>query len=215
MLGNNQQVIILGAGGHAKVVADALSRTDYKVIGLISPDKEKGSLCFGVEVLGDDNVLDFYSNKEVLLANGIGSLSGTSPRWNMALKMRDKGFVFVSVIHPSAVIAHDVVLAEGVQIMAGAIVQPGVYIGQDTIINTASSVDHDCYIGANCHLSPGVILSGSVRIQGGTHVGTGCIVINNISIGSNCLIAAGAVVFKDVSDGHILIQKKMSVVERI
>jgi len=201
-------VIILGAGGHAKVVAEALSLSGHKILGVVSPGEVKGTRCFGIKVLGNDDVIDSYSSKEILLANGVGSLPGENLRWELAMKFRDKGYEFVNVIHPSAIIAKKVDFEEGVQIMAGSVIQPNVHIGQDSIINTGSKVDHDSFVGKNCHLSPSVTLSGGVFINNSTHIGTGSIVIQNISIGSNCIIAAGSVIYKDICEGTTLIQQK-------
>ena len=208
-------VIILGTGGHAKVVASVLTLSNYKILGLISPDSVKGSECFGIKVLGDDDALDFYSSKDIMLANGIGSLPGKNLRWKLAKKFRDKGYEFVNVIHPSAIIADGVQFGDGVQVMAGSIIQPGTSIGQDTIINTSSNIDHDCEISKNCHLSPSVTLSGGVKINNGTHLGTGTVVIQNIMIGSACIVAAGSVIYNDIADGVTLIQNKNNVIKKV
>ena len=205
-------VIIFGSGGHASVISDALILSGYNVIGLVSPDEVKGTSCLGVKVLGNDDVIDSYPVNEILLANGIGSLPNKNLRWNVSKKFEDKGFEFVKVIHPSAVIANDVELGHGVQIMAGSIIQSGTQIGHNTIINTGSNIDHDCNIGKNCHLSPGVTLSGGVNISEGTHIGTGTIVIQNISIGSNCIVAAGSVIYKNIAEGTTLIQQKNNII---
>ena len=214
MINSRRPVIILGAGGHAKVVANVLKISGRDVIGLVTPDEEEGTFKFGIKVLGNDNVLNSYSKKDILLANGVGALPREVLRWELAKEFRDKGYTFINVIHPSAIIAEDVELGEGAQVMAGSIIQPGSYIGRDTIVNTASQIDHDCYISNNCHLSPGVILSGSVNIAKGCHIGTGSIVIQDISIGSNSLIAAGSVVYKNIADGMCLIQSKQNNIEK-
>ena len=204
-------VIILGAGGHAKVVADVLKLSGYKVIGLITPDELEGSICFRIKVLGNDDVLDSYSVKEIFLANGIGSLPRKNLRWNLAMKFKDKGFEFVQIIHPSAIISSNVKLGKGIQIMAGSVIQAGTCIGDDTIINTGTNVDHDCIISRNCHLSPAVTLSGGVKIYEGAYIGTGTVVIQNISIGSNSIIAAGSVIHKNIAESTTFIQRKTNI----
>lgn len=210
MVDDEKSVIILGAGGHAKVISDVLKNSGVKVLGVIAPNLETGILCFGVNVLGDDDVLSSYSNNEILLANGVGFLPDDSSRCDIGIRMRKLGYKFVSVIHPAAIISDDVVISEGVQIMAGVIIQPGSSIGRDCIINTGVQVDHDCKVSENCHLSPGVLLSGGVTIGLNTFIGTGVIVIQNISIGSNCIVAAGSTVFKNISNNITLIQHKKS-----
>ena len=204
-------MILLGAGGHAKVVAEALIQSGKTILGLVAPDKKKGSKYFGLDVLGNDDELFSYSPREVVLANGIGALPGKVFRWKLASQMREKGFQFTRVIHPSATIAADVIVGEGAQVMAGSIIQPGSSIGQDSIVNTRVSVDHDCKIGENCHLAPGVILSGCVNIGKGAHLGTGSTVIQNISIGANSTVSAGSIVYKDLINDKILIQIKQNI----
>lgn len=201
-------VIVLGAGGHAKVVADALLRAGREILGFLSLDKPAGIQYCGHEVLGDDNVIARFTPDEILLANGIGALPSSRMRWNVGEKMRQQGFSFTQVIHPSAVIAKDVQLEEGVQIMANATVQPGSFIGTDTIINTGTIVDHDCRIGKYSHLAPGVTCCGGVSIGEGTIIGCGVSIIQNIKIGSRVLIGAGAVVFRDIDDNISFIQPK-------
>ena len=201
-------MILLGAGGHAKVVAEALIQSGKIILGLVAPDKKKGSKCFGLDVLGSDDELLSYSPREVVLANGIGALPGKVFRWKLAGQMREKGFQFTRVIHPSAIIADNVVIGEGVQIMAGVIIQTGASIGQGSIVNTGASIDHDCSIGQNCHLAPGVVLSGCVDIGSGTHVGTGSVIVQGISIGTDSIVAAGSVVYKNIVSNTTLIQKK-------
>lgn len=201
MTNNNfviKPIIILGAGGHAKVVAEALYQSKREILGFVTPDKEKGTPFFGSTILGDDDVLSNYSSDDILLVNGMGVLPYQNMRWTLASRMRNQGYTFSTVIHPSAVIASDVYLDEGVQIMAGCVIQPGSHIGMDSIINTGVLLDHDCQVEENCHLAPGVVCSGNVVVGKGTHIGTGSTVIQNISIGGNSVVAASSVIYKDV-----------------
>lgn len=209
----NRPVIILGAGGHATVVADALRQSGRKIIGLLTPDAKPGAELCGSIVLGDDQALDEYSPDAIELANGIGAMPGNNARWHQSAQMRELGYRFISVIHPSAVIAEGVALAEGVQIMAGAVIQPGVGIGRDSIINTGVLLDHDCVIGGSCHIAPGAVCSGGVRMGDGVHLGTGSVIIQGISIGLGSVVAAGSVVYRDISDNTTFIQKRKNVIE--
>ena len=148
-------VIVLGAGGHARVLLDALRLSKLRVLGVTDArphhvDKNK----LNALVLGDDRAVLSYDPKKVLLVNGLGSIGVTQKRAELFEKFKAKGFLFLNVNHPSAVIAKDVVLGEGVQIMAGAVIQTGVVIGDNAIINTRASVDHDCHIGSHVHIAP-------------------------------------------------------------
>jgi len=198
----NNVIIILGAGGHAKVLIDALLLASSVVItGVVDPDLTlTGTEILGVPVLGGDDVVNEFQPSEVQLINGLGSVGLPVNRQKIFVRFKDMGCTFVSVIHPSAVVASDVVFGEGVQVMAGAVIQPGCRIGINSIINTHASVDHDCNIGDHVHISPGVTLSGGVTVGACSHIGTGATVIQGISIGNGCLIAAGAVVTKNIDN---------------
>lgn len=198
-------VIILGAGGHAKVLINALGLSGVEMIGILDADEKKlGSSILGIEVIGNDEKVFDYKNDKVMLVNGIGTIKVASLRKKIFDEFRAKGYRFAAVIHPSAIISSDVEFGEGVQVMAGAVIQPGVRIGDNAIINTGAIVDHDCSVGAHAHISPGVTLSGSVIVGEGAHVGTGASVIQGITIGKMSLVAAGAVVVKDVAEGTVV-----------
>lgn len=171
----NRSVMILGAGGHAKVLAEALRLQGVSLLGMTSNDEE---------------VLNRYSPDKIDLVNGVGCVHVNPQRRELFERFKSKGYRFASVIHPSSVIAQDVSLGEGVQIMAGVIIQPGSSIGDNALLNTRVSVDHDCVIGSHVHLAPGVILSGGVTIGEGCHVGTGSVVIQGVHIERNTFIKA-------------------------
>jgi len=198
-------VIVIGGGGHARVVIDALRATGRNILGVCDPHLTPGSdLNYGVKVLGGDEVFASYDGAEVELANGIGSTGRPALRRDIFDRFVESGFDFTSVVHPSAIVAGDVILKPGVQIMAGVVVQTGAVIEHNTIINTAAGVDHDCHIGAHNHIAPGVTLSGSVKTGDMVHIGTGACVIQNISIGSDCFIAAGCIVVADLAGNSTL-----------
>ena len=202
----SKPLIILGAGGHAKVIYDVLTQLEAEVIGCVSPDLEVGSKFCNTRILGGDKVIQNFHKDEILLVNGIGSLPYKQKRWEIALKMRNDGYKFATIIHPKAIIATEVELCEGVQIMAGVVIQAGSKISQDTIINTGVLIDHDCTIRQNCHLAPGSSLCGGVEIGSNTHIGAGAILTEYISIGSNCKIGAGSLIYKSVADNVSLKQ---------
>ena len=189
--------IILGAGGHAKVLIDALGLLSVPVIGVTDVKKVKGSFC-GVRIIGNDEAVFKYKAHEILLVNGLGSIADTTRRGELFCRFKGSGYSFATIVHPSAVVAGGVEIGEGVQIMAGAVVQTSSSIGDNTIVNTKASIDHDCAVGQHVHLAPGVILSGGVKVGDGAHVGTGAIIIQDLSVGANAVIGAGAVVVRSV-----------------
>ena len=201
-------VIVVGAGGHARVLIEMLGRSGVEIIGLVDPAHRIGKSISGVPVIGDDSVIDNYSSSDVRLVNGIGALPGQIKRISIAENFRSKGYQFSTVIDPNACIASDVEISDGVQVMPGVIIQPGVRIGQDTILNTGVNVDHDCQIGSNVHIAPGSTLSGNVIVRDGGHIGTGTTVIQAIEIGANSIIGAGCVILSDVKENQKIVQKK-------
>lgn len=201
----NKPVIIIGAGGHAKVLIDTLKLSGVEIIGILDALPEtKGLSVFGVEVLGNDERLSAFDTGSIELVNAVGSVSQPVVRKQVFDMSKIRGFRFATVIHPSAVISPHTELAEGVQIMAGAVVQPGCRVGCNVIINTRASVDHDCVIEDHVHIAPGVTLSGGVVVGECTHIGTGATVIQGVTIGKECHIAAGAVVIRNTNEGDVV-----------
>ncbi len=198
-------IIILGAGGHAKVLIDTLLLRAIEIAGIVDPDRKKhGTTILGIPVIGNDDAVFKQGPGAVMLVNGVGSIKQPALRRQLFDTFKARGFTFASVLHPSAVIAADIVLAEGVQIMAGSVIQAGSTIGRNVIINTKASVDHDCTIADHVHIAPGVTLSGNVVVEESVHVGTGAIVMQGIHIRKNSIIGAGALVLQDVPEGVLV-----------
>ena len=138
-------IIIIGTGGHSKVVLDVLLKRGLKVLGFVSLDKKAGSFFCDYKILGGDNVIDSYKSSEISLVNGVGVIAKDKRRWSISKEFRAKGFSVLSIIDPSAIIASDVTLDEGVHIMAGVIIQSGTSVGSDTIINSGGIIDPVSY----------------------------------------------------------------------
>ena len=198
MIGN-RPVIIIGGGGHARVLISTLKALRREIIGILHPDTSLIGQCIaGICVLGNDDKVKDYATDTIELVNGLGSVSLPEKRKDTYMKFKKDGYSFASVIHPSAIVVDDVKIGEGVQIMAGAILQSGCLIGDNAIINTGAIVDHDCKIGAHVHIAPGSVISGGVEIGEMVHIGTGANVIQGINIQSGSVIGAGAVVIRNV-----------------
>ncbi|ODP31306.1 hypothetical protein A9762_07530 [Pandoraea sp. ISTKB] len=197
----NSKLYVLGGGGHAKVVIDSLIAAGETIDGLIDPRLEVGTRVLGVPVIGGDEWMDKLDPNEARLANGVGATVKSRVNRKLFDLWSAKGFAFVSVIHPSAIIGAEVELAQGCQIMAGAILQPHAKIGTGTVINTAASIDHDCVVGAHCFIAPMVTLCGAAAVGEGSFVGAGATLLPGVKVGNNALVAAGVVVDTDVADG--------------
>ncbi len=193
-------IIVLGAGGHARVLIDALRGHAAVIQGIAEADRSRhGQTLLGIPIIGDEEVLAF-ARDSVRLVNGVGTVRVSQLRRQLYDSFRSKGYRFAVVVHASAVVAPDVMLAEGAQIMAGVVLQTGCRIGENAIINTRVAVDHDCVIGKHVHVSPGATLCGNVTVGEGSHIGAGATVIQGIRIGCNSMVAAGAVVIRNIAD---------------
>ncbi len=192
-------VILLGAGGHAKVLLDILLEQHFEVLGIAEKDgADLPPDLYGVPVIGNDSDVQQYPPDKVGLVNGIGSIGSTAARQKVYEKFKRQGYCFPQVIHPGAVVSRRAELCEGVQVMARAVVNIGTRVCENAIINTNASVDHDCLIGAHVHIAPGVTLSGGVTVGEGSHIGTGASVVQGVQISNNVIVGAGAVVTKDL-----------------
>jgi len=196
----SRPVILLGAGGHARVLLDALRCCGVEVLGFVGPDLSSAAL--DVDYLGGDESVQEFAVDEVALVNGVGNI-GARQRLFDAFKAQ--GYQFAQVIHPSAIVSRGAVLGEGVQIMAGTVIQTGVSVRGNAIINTRASVDHDCFVGAHSHIAVGAILAGNVSIGKNVLVGAGSTVIQGLAIGDGSVVGAGAVVIADVAAGKTVV----------
>lgn len=191
-------LILLGAGGHAKVALALARAAGLTVSGVCAP--ELADIPFAswndVPVLGDETVLFDMDPHHVALINGIGQMPRSTLRRDVFARFRSKGFIFPVLVHPRAWVAPDVILGMGVQIMAGAIVQPACRIGDNSVLNTGAQADHDCRVGADVHIAPGAVLCGDVVVGDNAFVGAGAVVIQSVTIGHGAVIAAGSLTKK-------------------
>ncbi len=205
-MNTTKPVIIIGSGGHAKVLVDALQSIGNEILFCTDVDPARfGQSVLGILVAGGDVMIGNHSPDSIELVNGLGSIGIPELRHRVALRWKNAGFAFRTLIHPSATISSTAAIESGVQVMAGAVIQTSARIGDSSIINTHASVDHDCVIGACCHIGPGATLSGGVQIGELCHMGTGARIIQNIRIGSGVLIGAGATVIRDVPDNTTVV----------
>ncbi|KQL46517.1 sugar acetyltransferase [Brevibacillus choshinensis] len=195
-------IIVLGGGGHSKVIMNTLLMTSCNVKGFTTPDTlDQIDSIYGIIRLGTDDVVRSIDPTQYKLVNGIGSVGYPGIRKDIFYSFKNIGFHFENVIHPSVILPKDTVLLEGVQLMAGVIIQPGCNIGANTIINTRATIEHDCRIGDNVHVAPGAVICGDVTIGDNVHIGAGAIVIQGVRIGKNSVIGAGSVVIRNVAEG--------------
>lgn len=191
-------VIILGAGGHGRVVLDILLRAKlHRPIGFIDNNTRiHGRRIDGLPVLGGPDLLSDMRKRGI--SHAIIAVGDNGARRDLARTLESNDFELVCAIHPSAQLACSVTLGRGVVIAAGAMVCAHCQIGDYAILNTGCIVDHESMIGTAAHVCPGVRLAGHVTVESGAFIGIGATVIQNVRIGFEAVVGAGAVVVKDV-----------------
>jgi sugar O-acyltransferase (sialic acid O-acetyltransferase NeuD family) len=200
----SDSVLLIGAGGHASVLLDMLIQQRFNILGYVSPLPAANKKLFSDLhwFKSDDDILQF-DKLTIKLVNGIGSLPGNTRRSNLYRQYKKLGYSFATLVSTEASVSTLACLEEGVQVMCGAIIQTGVSVGYNSIVNTGSIIDHDCSIGSNNHIAPGATISGQVTSRKNVHFGTGSSVIQSINITKNVVIGAGAIITKDLDESII------------
>jgi len=197
------EIILLGGGGHAKVLIDLINVSgQFEISGILDTQLEVGTKVSNIPVIGDDDLLPGLYNKGIKnVCIAVGSVKDTTSRRMLFDKVKHIGFLVPCLLHPQAIIvSRNIHFSEGVQIMAGVNVQTGSLFKENTIINTGAIIEHDCSIGSHVHICSGVVISGGCTVGDGTFIGAGATVMQGINIGKCVTVAAGAVVVKDVPD---------------
>lgn len=194
-------LLIIGASGHGKVVADiALKINKWHTISFLD-DNENIKSSLGKKVIGKCNdAVNYIETHDIFV--GIGN---NSIRKKIQADLEKMGASIPVLVHPEAIIGTDVKIGIGTVVMAGAVINPSTKIGKGCIINTGSTIDHDNDIEDFVHISPGAHLAGSVKVGKGSWLGIGSVVSNNITITSECQVGAGAVVISDIRESGIYI----------
>jgi len=199
-LGNaKQRVVVVGAGGHAKVVLEALWAMDaFDVVGFTDPNTPDLEV-LGVPVLGGDELLPGLYAQGV--ASAVVAIGSNRQRQQIGQYLLALGFALPVVVHPTALISPSAKISQGAVVMARAVVGTLARIGELAIINTGAIVEHDNQIGQSAHIAPGVALAGGVRVGDRALVGIGSAVRPDISIGDDSIVGAGSAVVADVPSG--------------
>ena len=210
------KLVIWGASGHARVVADIvrLEKT-YEIVGFLDDlNPRRAQTEFGgAVVLGGKEQLDVLPRQGV--NHLIVAVGDCQARLRLAALARASGFRLATGLHPRATVAADVHIGEGTVITAGAVITPGASVGENVIINTCASVDHDCVIADGVHLSPGGHLASNVLVGRAAWIGIGATVIDGVRIGAGAVIGAGSVVLHDIPDGVLAYGVPAKVIKRI
>ena len=195
-----KKVILLGGGGHAKCVIDAMTLSGkFNLAGIVDVKAKAGRDILGVPVIGSDPDLPRIFRRGIkfcfICMGSVGDPASRIRLWKAAVSA---GFAFPNVIHHSAMVSRHSSIGNGVYIGPGAIVNADAVVGDNCIINSGAIVEHDCRIGDFVHIAPGAVLSAGVEVGHRAHIGTGCAVIQYVNIGDDAMIGAGSVVVKGI-----------------
>jgi len=201
MSNNREKIVVLGVGGHARVVLDILeARAAFEIVGLITPEPAPGLERY--PVLGGDEILPQLLGQGIRrVAIGVGGSRSNLKRRELFERVKALGFEAVKAIHPSAVLCSGVTIGEGSVICAGVTLAPEVSLGRNVIVYTGSTVDHQTIVEDHALISAGVAVGAQVKIGSGSLSAIGSVIVSRITVGRGALIGAGAVVIRDVPDG--------------
>jgi UDP-perosamine 4-acetyltransferase len=194
-------ILVIGAGGHAKVVIEALRAAGFDPVGLLDPLPEAPAL-LGVPVLGGDDALPRLRAEGIEAA--VVALGANGVRERAGERLRALGFRLPAVVHPAALVSPSARIGEGVVVMARAVIGTLAEIGSLAILNTGCIVEHDNRIGASAHIAPGAVLAGTVRVGARALVGVGVAVRPGACIGADAVVGAGSAVVGDVPAGAVV-----------
>jgi len=191
-------VVIVGSGGHAKVVIDIIEKLNsHRIIGFIDSFKAKGTSIYGYEVLGDES---YIHDNHSIIDGGIVAIGDNWVRSEVVRRILtiQPHFNFINAIHPSSIIARGVTIGAGTVVMAGAVINSDTVIGEHCVLNTKSSVDHDCTIRDFVTIAPNATTGGNVMIGHYTTLSLGANIIHSREVGSHTVIGAGSNVLSDI-----------------
>lgn len=201
------KIVLIGGGGHCKVVINILnSLSNFEIYGITDNKENIGKKILGVTINSTDEDLSDIKMQGVEYAFiTLGITPNSKKRLDLISRIKSLGFKIPSIISKYAIVASSAEIGEGTLIEDGAIVDPCVVIGDHCIINKACVISHDVIIENNVNLSPGCLINGNSLIKENAYVGTGGIILQGLEIGENTTVGAGAVVTTNVEDNVIAI----------
>ena len=212
---NNKELILIGGGGHCKMIISQLKKINrFEIIGIIDKYKPIGSRVLDVEIIGKDEDLKSLYERGIRYALiTLGSVKDNLKRQSLFDLAKKLGYEFPILIGPGTLIDKDVKIDAGTVILPGSIINVGSTIGKNCILNSGSIIEHDCQIGNHCHIAPGAHLSGGVEIGDLSFVGIGSTIIQGIKIGKNVTIGAGSVVIRDIPENTIVVGNPAKIIK--
>lgn len=190
-----RDIILIGGGGHCKSCIDVIEMTNkYNIIGILDRKDKVGSQVLGYNIVGTDDDIPKYLNKNIVFLLTIGQLQSSDLRVRLFEKIKKSGGEFATIVSPRAYVSKYALLGEGSIIMHGAQVNAGSKIGKNCIINSKALIEHDCNISDNCHVAVGAVIAGGVDIGECSFIGANSTIVQSLSIPCNTFVKAGSLV---------------------
>lgn len=193
----NNNLILLGGGGHCKSVIDVAESAGYKILGILDPNEKIGSYVLGYPVIGNDDCISGYADKSLFLVT-VGQIKNCDLRKILVQKVMSVGGHLATVIASDAYVSKYAKIGVGTVIMHGAVVNADAKIGENCIINTMANIEHEVAIGDFCHVSTGVMVNGMTKVGSETFIGSGSVLYNGITIKEKTIIRAGSIVRNNI-----------------
>lgn len=204
------KLIIVGAGGHGKVVADAAIKMNKWSSIIFFDDKCESQSVLGCKVIGNLEYIGGYLvEHQVVIAVGNNEV-----RQDIVNRLSELDVEYATIIHPSSVIGLDTEIGDGSVVFAGAVINPDTTLGKHCIVNTSATIDHDNWIGDFVHLSPGSHTAGNVSMGDGVWLGIGACIKEGITIDANIIIGAGATVVKHLNEKGVYVGTPATILDR-
>lgn len=197
-----QKIVVIGAGGHGRVCAEAALAAGFKVLAFCDAAMDTGSSVNGIEVLKAESVAQVAERFDVSETGVVVAIGDNDTRMKLIAEAEALGHALPVITHPSAIISPSAVIEPGTVVIANSVVNANSHVGRGCILNTACSIDHDNVLADGVQICPGVRSAGTVTIGEKTFVGTGAIITPGVTIGREVHIAAGALVTSDIADGE-------------
>lgn len=201
-----QEIVVVGGGGHAKVVLSILKKLKSFIVLGYTDLKDNGML-LGTPFLGSDSGLSSVASAHAGLnaVIAVGQVGLGTLRHELWRRMQFIGLTYPEIISPRATVNEEVIVGEGVVVMDGAVINPGSKIGRGTIVNSNSTIEHDVMLDEWVHVAPGATISGGVKVGRFSMIGVGATVIEGVSIPANSIVGAGATVVHDLSEPGVYV----------
>lgn len=210
----DKKIILLGAGGHCRVVIEACQANGFEVVGILDANIAKGTSIMSVPVLGDDSLA------QNLLATGVRFMA-ISLVGNLELRSRllstyaGMGFEFPSLIYKATHLSKYAEISDkGVLVQPGTIVNAEAVVRAHATLNTGCLVEHQATVGCNSHLAPRSALLGFSSVGDRTMIGAGAIILPGVSVGDDCIVGAGSVVLQNVPSGTVVVGNPARVIRK-